>query len=80
MKGQVELVNYNKGSAALITENGGYTSFELLGHEVEPEDIITGDLEQMGNKTWYNNTKMEEIEVFVQDIYGSRQIALSIIS
>lgn len=80
MKGKIALYNPKRGMAALITENDEYTSFELLGHDIEVGDVITGDLESLGGETWYNQTQMEEIEVFVEDIHGSRQIALRIIS
>ena len=80
MKGKVTLININRGMAALVTENNEYTSFELLGHDVELGDIIIGDLESLSGETWYNKTQMEEIDVAVEDIHGTKQIALSIIS
>lgn len=80
MRGKVTLINPKRGMAALVTENEEYTSFELLGHDVEIGDIIRGDLESVGSETWYNETQMEKIEVMVEDIYGNRQTALSIIS
>ena len=81
MKGKVALINSKRGMAALITENDEYTAFEVLGPlNIEVGDTINGDLESLGGETWYNVTKMEEIEVFVEDIYGKRDIALRIIS
>jgi hypothetical protein len=80
MKGTVAFINPTRGMAALITENGEYTSFETLGDDVELGDILSGDLESVGGETWYNETKHEEIEVMVEDIYGTKQIALKIIS
>lgn len=80
MRGEVTLINPKRGMAALVTENEEYTSFELLGYDVEIGDIIRGDLESVGSETWYKETQMEKIEVMVEDIYGSRQTALSIIS
>ena len=80
MKGQVELINPKRGLAALLTENGDYTSFELLGYDVEIGDVISGDLESLGSETWSNESKRERIEVIVEDIYGSKATALRIIS
>jgi len=80
MKGKVTLINPNRGMAALVTENDEYTSFEPLGHDIELGDIISGDLESVGGETWYNETQMEKIDVAVEDIYGTKQVALSIIS
>lgn len=81
MKGEVAFLNTKRGMAALITENDEYTSFEVLGpFNIELGDTISGDLESLGGELWQNETKMEEIEVFVEDIYGNRDIVLSIIS
>jgi len=80
MKGKVALINPKRGMAALITENGEYTSFEPAGYDVEIGDIISGDLESVGGKTWHNETKMEEIEVMVEDIGSNKETALRIIS
>ena len=80
MKGKVALLNLKKEMAALITNSDEYTSFELLGHDVGLGDIITGNLESLGGETWFNETRNEKIEVSVEDIHGSKQMALSIIS
>ena len=80
MKGKVALLNIKRGMAALITESEDFTTFELHGNEVEIGDIISGDLESLGGATWYNETKMENIDVFVEDILGSKATALKIIS
>ncbi len=81
MKGTVVLINRSRGMAALVTASGEHTSFEILGpYDIDPGDILTGDLESLGEETWNNETKLEEIDVFVEDIYGSKQVALRIIS
>ena len=80
MKGKVVLFNSKRGMAALITESGGYTSFEILGYEaLELGDIVQGNLESLGSHKWYNYTKMEDFDVMIEDIYGSKKTALSII-
>ena len=80
MRGKVALLNPKRGMAALITENGEYTTFEPLGYDVELGDIVTGDLESVGGETWFNETKDEKIEVMVENIYGNKQTAIKIIS
>ena len=80
MNGKIVLINQKNGLAALITENDDYTSFEPLGHIIELGDNITGNLESLGGETWYNETQNEHIEVFVEDIYGSKETALRVIS
>lgn len=80
MKGEVVLVNPENGMAALMVDGGGYTSFEVLGGEVECGDVISGDLESLGGETWRNETQMEDLDVFVEDIHGSRSTARQLIS
>ncbi|WLE95986.1 MAG: hypothetical protein QTN59_15030 [Candidatus Electrothrix communis] len=80
MKGKVALINPKRGMASLITVNEEYTTFVSLGHHVDIGDIISGDLESLGGETWYNETQMEGIDVFVEDIYGAKATALKIIS
>ena len=81
MKGRVNLLSPKRFMAALMTDNNEYTSFEILGgFDVEIDDIISGDLESLGGETWPNETKHEHIEVFVEDIRGSREMASLVIS
>lgn len=80
MKGKVVLMNPRRGMAALMTEDGDYTSFEILGSDLELGDILSGNLEALGGETWYNETQLEEVDVYVEDIYGSKYTASKIIS
>jgi len=81
MKGKVALLNPTRGMASLITETGEHTSFEVLGpFNLNLNDIINGDLESLGSETWYNVTKMEQLDVFVEDIHCSSDRALKIIT
>jgi len=79
MQGKVVLINLKREMAALITENNEYTSFEILGSVINIGDIVTGDLESLGGETWFNETQRDEIEVFVEDIHGSKESALRMI-
>ena len=81
MKGKVVLLNPRKAMAALLTENGEYTSFAILrGCDVELGDIMSGELESFGSETWHNETKSEKVEVMIEDIYGNKRTALRNIS
>lgn len=81
MKGKIVLLNPKRGMVTALTENGEYTSFEILGgYDVEIGDVISGNLESLGGETFYNQTKKEKFEVFVEDIYNTKDIALEIIS
>ena len=81
MKGKVVMLNPQKELAAILTENDEYTSVEVLGdYNIDIGDVILGNLESLGSETYYNETKMERFNVFVQDINGNKKAALSIIS
>ena len=75
MKANVITINHKKGVVAVETANG-ITVFELLGgYEVELGDIISGRLESLGSETFRNETKQENLDVYVQGIHCSPQIA-----
>lgn len=67
MKGTVIAFNKKKGFAAIKTE-GGITVAELFSCEAEIGDVITGDLENMGDETFYNDTQSEEFDAYVHDV------------
>ncbi|MBO8169332.1 MAG: hypothetical protein H0Z35_09145 [Thermoanaerobacteraceae bacterium] len=71
MKGTVAIINHKIGWIAVLTENNNFTIAEVLEYSLpELGDIISGNLESLGSETFYNNTKEEEFDVFVQDIYA----------
>ena len=81
MKGKVAMLNPQKEMAVILTENDEFTTVEVLGdYNIDIGDIILGNLESLGGETFYNETKMERFNVFVQEINGSKKTALSIIS
>jgi hypothetical protein len=67
MKGTVVGINHRKGFIAIRIDDGDITVAELLGdYDVELRDRIRGDLEALGGEYFYNLTKQEELDVFVQ--------------
>ncbi len=80
MKGEIVFFNSQRRMAAALTENNEYTVFELLDHEIEIGDFITGNLESLGGETFYNETSFEEMDVFVEEIQVSEKSALQMIS
>lgn len=68
-------VNPHKGFIAVQTD-GGITVFELIGgYEVNIGDSIRGDFETHGGETYHNDTSGEEMDVFVQGIHCSPEVA-----
>lgn len=72
MKGTVVAFNKKKGFAAIKTESG-ITVAELFSCEADIGDIISGDLENPGDETFYNDTQSEEFDVYVHDIKCSEE-------
>lgn len=69
MTGSVVAINSNRGMVGVLTENGDYSVFELLGSdEVEVGDDIswTGDT-PLGGNTVQNETRAEAFDVFFQN-------------
>ncbi len=70
MKGTVVWIDPNNSELIKVrTENEIISLIELLGHEVEIGDIITGNLEDLGREDLYNVTQHEELDVFIQNLY-----------
>ena len=68
-------VNPRKGLVAVQTDTG-ITVFELLGgYEVSVGDSIRGDFETHGGETYFNITTGDEMDVFVQGIHCSPDVA-----
>jgi len=67
MQGTVIAFNKVKGYAAINTGNG-ITVAELFSCEAAIGDVITGDLENLGDETFYNDTQSEEFDAYVHNI------------
>tara|TARA_R110002124_G_scaffold102425_3_gene250552 strand:- start:429 stop:677 length:249 start_codon:yes stop_codon:yes gene_type:complete len=67
MIGTVVGINPRKGFIAIRIDDGDVTVAELLGdYDVDLRDRVRGDLEALGGEYFYNLTKQEELDVFVQ--------------
>lgn len=67
MNGIVIAFNKIKGFAA-IKIGDGITVAELFSCEADIGDVITGDLENLGDETFYNKTQSEEFDVYVHGV------------
>jgi hypothetical protein len=68
MLGTVIGINRRKGFIAIrLDGDGDITVAELLGdYDIDLRDRIRGDLEALGGEDFYNLTKQEELDVYVQ--------------
>lgn len=81
MKGTIELIGPKRIMIGVRTENDDYSVLELLGgFDPEVGDILEGNLNSLGSERIINLTQRESCDVFIQDIYGSRNTALKIVS
>lgn len=69
MKGVIRHINLSRGMVAVLTEDGSYSVFELLGGEsVEIEDIVSWMNDTgLGGEQITNHTQNERFEVFFQN-------------
>ena len=73
MKGKV--VGLKKDLCA-VQISSGLTIFEIIDiHSTEIKDIMSGNLENVGSETLNNETKEEDIDVFIEDWGCSQEIA-----
>ncbi len=77
MKAEVVIINPNRGMVAARSEDGEYVILELIGsNEIEIGDIISHkDIYSMGSEDYYNNTKLETFNVYVQNVCGNLEQA-----
>ncbi|GEK71557.1 MULTISPECIES: hypothetical protein [Halomonas] len=81
MEGKIVGINYRRGLIAIRTEQADVTVAELLGgYTVELKDEIQGNLYSLGGETFYNSTKLEEMDVFVEGVHCSFEDAKLMIS
>ena len=79
MKGTVVAFNQKKGFAAIKTD-GGITVAELFSCEAEIGDVITGDLENMGDETFLNETQSEEFDAYVHGVKCSDEESAALLA
>jgi hypothetical protein len=67
-KARVILMRKSTGMVAAETSAGSVTVFELLGCEmVKSGDILSGYMEELDNQEIYNETRDEELRVFIHE-------------
>lgn len=73
MKGSVAFV---RGARIAVETRLGFTYFELLeGSTMEPGDELAGALDALGGEKLRNLSTGESFDVFIEDIYASRENA-----
>lgn len=74
-------ISFMKNDKCAIETPKGFTVLEIIdAHIAEKGDIVSGDLHSPGHSTLRNETKDEIYDVFIEDIYCSRSVALSFVS
>lgn len=70
MKGTVKHINQTRGMVAVLTEEGSYSVFELLGDEVEVGDAVSWKgSTPLGGEDVMNHTRRKSIHVYFQNHY-----------
>lgn len=71
MKGVIKHINASRGMVAVLTEDGSYSVFELLGGDsVELGDVVSWkDDTALGGEQITNHTQNEQFEVYFQNHY-----------
>jgi hypothetical protein len=68
LKGEIAILNHNRGMYAVQLSDGSYSVFELLdSNEINLEDVISGPLDEEGNCTLQNVTENEIFEAIIQN-------------
>jgi exosome complex RNA-binding protein Rrp4 len=81
MKGTIELIGPKQVMIGVRTENDDFSVLELLGgYSPEIGDVISGALDDLGSEEVENLTQMETWDVYIQDIYGSKDSAWKLVS
>ena len=76
-KARVIFARSSTGMVAVQTSTSSITVFELLGCEqVSAGDILSGDLEELHNQEIYNETRDEDLKVFIHECGLSLQEAV----
>lgn len=78
MRGKIIDVNYQKGLAVFEDTIGDYGYFDILGSDnLERDDVIIGNLNNLGGEVIIKDSTGERINVFIEDFGMSMQVALS---
>ncbi len=76
MQGKIVSINQHRGLYCIECTDGTYSIFELLDtNDINEEDVIQGELSELGNSTLYNLSTQESFEAFIEDTGVSFQTA-----
>jgi len=76
MQGIITHLNHNRGMYSVELSDGSYTVFELIdSNKLEKGNIISGDLEEFGDCTLFNQTEDEHFEAYIQNIGLNSELA-----
>lgn len=75
MKGIIKYHSHNKERAAVETDNG-YTVFDINHGQISLGDIISGCLNDHGEKVLTNQTTGQTLSVHIESIQASRESVL----
>ena len=76
MQGRIVEVNYQRGLAIFEDATGDYGYFEMLSSDaLERDDIIVGNLKNVGRETITKARTGKKIEVFIEDYGMSLEVA-----
>ena len=79
MQGIVKGISANGQRVAVLTEYG-YTVFDIEDGDVEPQDVISGYLDEHGSQVLSIQTSGHKIYVYIEAIRASQESALSLLS
>jgi hypothetical protein len=73
MKGTIFKINHNRGMVAVLTENGDFSIFELLGGDPaeEGDEVYWKNDTGLGSEQLRNITQEETFEVYFQNHWVS---------
>lgn len=78
MQGRIVEVNYQRGLAIFEDAIGDYGYFEMLSSDaIERDDIIVGNLNNLGREIITKAWTGKKIEVFIEDHGMSLEVAKS---
>ena len=70
------IVTFVRGERVAVETRLGFTFFEVLGScDLEPGDEVRGALDALGSEALRLTSTGEELDVFIEDIYASRDSA-----
>ncbi len=80
MTGVVVAINASRGMVVVRTNLGDYSVIELIGGcDAEVGDQFTGKLRDLGSEVIRNVSQFENMDVYIQGVFGSRSDAIDLI-